>query len=137
MRRRQTGTSMPAAASNSVSPSSTMRPRSGASSPLIMLMMLVLPAPDGPNNAVAPPSLSKAARSTKSPSCFPTSTDNISRPMKPRGGAPRKPFRRQQRAKRNDDRDDDQLEGGGVAARHLRQRVIAAEMVCVSPGMLE
>ena len=59
MRRRQAGTSMRASASNSTSPSSAMRPRSGRISPAIMLMMLVLPAPEGPNSAVAPPAPSK------------------------------------------------------------------------------
>ena len=61
MRRRDTGTSMRAFESNSVSPSSTMRPRSGRVRPAIMEMMLVLPAPDGPNSAVQPPAASNAA----------------------------------------------------------------------------
>ena len=48
---------MRAALSNSISPSSSMRPRSGRSRPAIILIMLVLPAPEGPNKAVAPLSL--------------------------------------------------------------------------------
>ena len=124
MRRRQAGTSMRAALSNSTSSSSAMRPRSGLSSPAIMLMTLVLPAPDGPNSAVAPLSLANATSSANSPSCFSTWTDEHRQlPCKRCRRAPREPFRGDQRRKRDDDRNDHQLERGGVAARHLRERV--------------
>ena len=43
------------AESNSTVSSSTMRPRSGVTSPAIMLTSEVLPAPEGPNSAVTPP----------------------------------------------------------------------------------
>src|SRR5450755_3828049 len=120
---RQTGTSMRAASSNSTSPSSAMRPRSGLSSPAIMLTTVVLPAPDGPNKTVAPVSLANFAVTAKSPSFFSTSTANISNPVESRMSAAGEPFRRDQGGKRNDHGDDHQRERGGIAARHLRERV--------------
>ena len=94
------------------------------SRPAIMLTMLVLPAPDGPNSAVAPPSLANCALSENSPSCFSTSTDQHRHaPCKSRAGAAGEPFRRDQRGERNDDRDDRPAAARRVAARHLRQRV--------------
>src|SRR5690348_2960705 len=104
---------MRAARSNKVSPSSTMRPRSGSSRPAIMLIRLVLP----------PPAASKAASIAKSPNLFSTSTDSILRSVQPRGRPSRQPFRGHQRGERDDDGDYHQLERGGVAARHLRERV--------------
>ena len=77
MRRRQTAKSMRAASSNSTSPSSTMRPRSGRSNPAIMLTTVVLPAPDGPYRTVAPVSLANFAVTANSPSFFSTSTASI------------------------------------------------------------
>ena len=46
---------MPAAASKSTVLLSAMEPRSGLSRPAIIFTTLVLPEPDGPNRAVAPP----------------------------------------------------------------------------------
>src|ERR1035437_5002459 len=123
MRRRQTGTLMCAASSNRTSPSSTIRPRSGRNSPAIILMMLVLPAPDGPNNAVAPLSPANSAFKENSPSCFSTSTTNMSGPMQTRGSAPGEPFRRDQRGERNNHSNDHERERGAVATRHLRECV--------------
>ncbi len=54
--------------------SSVMRPRSGLSSPAIMLTSVVLPAPDAPNSAVTPPPVWKRAAIEKSPSRFSMST---------------------------------------------------------------
>src|SRR5450830_1228816 len=123
MRRRQAGRSMRAASSNRTSSSSTMRPRSGRSNPAIMLMMLVLPAPEGPNKTVAPLSLANRAFNENSPSFFSTSTTSMSGSVEPRGGAAGEPVRRDQRGQRDDHGDDHQLQRGGVAARHLRERV--------------
>src|SRR5450830_1219274 len=103
MRLHQAGTLMRAASSNKTSPSSTIRPRSGRNSPAIILMMLVLPAPDGPNNAVAPLSPENSAFKENSPSCFSTSTTSILSPMETRGGTPDKPIRRDQCSERDDD----------------------------------
>ena len=47
-----------------------MMPRSGRSSPAIMLISEVLPAPEAPNRPVTRPSLAKAASIENSPSCF-------------------------------------------------------------------
>ena len=54
-----------------------MTPRSGFSSPAIMLISDVLPAPDAPNRPVTRPSLVKEAESANSPSCFATSTRSM------------------------------------------------------------
>src|SRR5450759_2507583 len=123
MRRRQAGMLMRAVSSNRNSPSSTMRPWSGRNSPAIILMMLVLPAPEGPNKAVAPLSLANCAFKDNSPIFFSISTTSMSYPMQTRCRAPGEPFRRDQRGERNNHSDDYELQRGAVAARHLRERV--------------
>ena len=55
------------AESNSTLSSSAMRPRSGVTRPAIMLTIVVLPEPDGPNSAVTPPAVSNRAAMLKSP----------------------------------------------------------------------
>ena len=57
-----------------------MRPRSGDSSPAIMLTIEVLPEPEAPNSAVTPPWVSKAAAIEKSPRRFSTSSVSIYSP---------------------------------------------------------
>src|SRR5437763_2614699 len=114
---------MRAEESNSVSSSSTMRPRSGAINPAIMLMSVVLPAPEGPNRPATPLEILTRALIKKSPSRFSTSTASILFPMKPRAGAPRQPFRGNERRKRDEDRDQHKARRRGVSARRLGERV--------------
>src|SRR5438477_10232171 len=98
-----------------------MRPRSGLTSPAIMLTRLVLPEPDGPNRAVTRLSVSNRAAIANSPSCFSTSTlSTWSASVQPRAGASREPFGGDKRDKRNRDCDDDKPKRRRVAARHLR-----------------
>src|SRR5258706_10972582 len=123
MRRRCAGTSVRACESNNTMSSSAMRPRSGASRPAIMLTIVVLPAPDGPNRAVTPPEVSNCADSAKSPSCFSTETASILFTVEPRAGAARQPFGGNQRDQRDGDRHDDEAAGRRVAAGNLRERV--------------
>src|SRR5665213_1152580 len=123
MRRPAAGTSIRAAESNSVSPSSEILPRSGLSSPAIMLIRLVLPAPEGPNRTVAPLSLANSAFTENSPSFFSTSTVSILGPVQTRLRTAGEPFRRDQGGERNDDGDDHQRERSPVSARYLPQRV--------------
>src|SRR5450759_679551 len=123
MRLHQAGTLMRAASSNKTSPSSTIRPWSGRNSPAIILMMLVLPAPDGPNNAVALFSLSNCAFKENSPSLFSTSTTSMSGPVQARGSTPAEPFRRDQCGERDDHSNDHERERGAVTARHLSECV--------------
>src|SRR6185437_13162531 len=123
MRRRQAGTSMRASPSNRTSPSSAIRPRSGLSSPAIMLMTPVLPAPEGPNSTVAPLLLANDALSVKAPSFFSISTVSTSLSVQPRGGAARQPFRCDQRGERDDHGDDNKRKCRAIPARHLRERI--------------
>src|ERR1700724_2310033 len=101
MRRRCGGTLMRAAESNSTVSSIAMRPRSGATSPEIMLTSVVLPAPEGPNTAVTPLPVWKRARREKSPSRFSTSSASILFPVEAHAGAARKPLRGDQRGERD------------------------------------
>src|ERR1700730_12300932 len=91
------------AESNSTAASITIRPRSGATSPEIMLTSVGLPAPEGPNTAVTPSRVSKRALREKSPSRFSTSTASILFPVEAQAGAPRKPFGGDQRGQRHGD----------------------------------
>src|ERR1700686_1448511 len=54
MRRRSTGTAIPARVSVSTSSPSRMSPASGAESPEMMLTSVVLPLPERPNSAMIP-----------------------------------------------------------------------------------
>src|SRR5712691_107757 len=119
MSRRCAGTLTPALASNSTASPNRMRPRSGASSPAIMLTIEVLPEPEAPNSAVAPPAVSNAAAIEKSPRRFWTSTASILFPVKARSGAAREPFRDDQRRERDGDCDQDQPAGRGVPAGNV------------------
>src|SRR6185369_15965837 len=123
MRRRWAGTSVREALSNSTVAWSAIRPRSGVNRPPIMLTMEVLPAPDGPNSAVAPPPVSNFAAIGNSPSRFSTSTESISVSVITHAGAAGEPLRRDERRERDDDRDDDEASRSGIAAGDLRQRV--------------
>ena len=106
------------------SPSSTMRPRSGRTSPAIMLMMRVLPAPDGPNSAGdAAVALERARERKVAEPLFDVDGQHvIRRASARRRGAPSHSDS-DQRDQRNDDRDDDEPQRGRIAARHLRERV--------------
>src|SRR5437763_8066989 len=97
-----------------------MRPRSGISKPATILTIEVLPEPEGPNSAVTPSGASNFAAMLNAPSCFSTSTASISAPVQPRASAPRQPFGGDQRDERDDDRDNDQPRGGGIAAGNLQ-----------------
>src|SRR5689334_3693517 len=114
---------MPAAASNSTSSSSAMRPRSGLDKPAIIATIDVLPEPDGPNSAVMPRSPVNSASTLNSPSCFSIATLSMSDAMHARAGAPTEPFGNDKRAERDQNGDHDQSHRRGVAARHLRQRI--------------
>ena len=94
--------------SNSTVPSSAMRPRSGATSPAIMLTMVVLPAPDGPNKAVTPVDVSNFAVTEKSPKFLFASKTSMSVAPIAHAGAAREPFGDNQRGKRDHDGDDRQ-----------------------------
>src|SRR5690348_8031099 len=123
MRRRQAGTLMCAAASNTGSPSIRIWPPSGFIRPAIILVRLVLPAPEAPNRAVMPLSALKSAHRANSPNVFSMSTAIMSGPVDARRRASRQPFRRHERRNRDEDRHNDQMQGGGVAARRLGERV--------------
>src|SRR5436190_6074885 len=123
MRRRCAGTLVRVALSNKTVSSSAMRPRSGVTRPAIMLTIEVLPAPEGPYSAVAPPSVSNRAAIAKSPRRFSTSTKSISVSVIAHAGAPREPLRRNQRRERDHDGDDDKAGRGGIAVRDLREGV--------------
>src|SRR5262245_59679504 len=118
MRRRCAGTLILAAESNSTSSPIAMRPRSGVTSPAIMLTMDVLPEPEGPNSAVTPPSVSNFAATEKSPRRFSTSTSMLL-PVEPRTGAPREPFRHHERRERDHDGNDNEAQRGSIATGHL------------------
>src|SRR4030081_2033682 len=107
------------AESNSNVPLDETRPRSGVTRPATMLMIEVLPEPDGPNSAVTLPAASNFAATRKSPSCFSTSTLSMSAPVHPHAGTAREPFGADQRDQRDRDRDEYQPPGGGVAVRDL------------------
>src|ERR1043165_6028836 len=100
--------------SNSTVPLHTIRPRSGVTSPATMLMIAVLPEPDGPNSAVTPSAASNLAATLKAPSFFSTSTASMSLPVEARAGAAREPFGGDQRQERDHDRDRHQPRRGGV-----------------------
>src|SRR5918994_6396281 len=123
MRRRCAGRLIPAAESNSTVSSCKMRPRSGVTSPAIMLTSVVLPPPTGPNRAVIPLFPSKRTTSAKSPSRFSASTDNISFSVETRAGAPRQPFGGNQRRERDDNGDNDKPACGAFATRHLQEGI--------------
>src|SRR4051812_32052034 len=114
---------MPDAVSSSVSPSSVMEPLSGRNNPAIMVTIEVLPAPEWPNNAVTPPTLSKLASIVVAPNALRTSTRSISLSALSEHGATCKPFGREERGKCDQDGDHDQLQCREVAIRCLDQRV--------------
>ena len=70
--------------SNRVSPSRTMRPRSGCSIPAMHLRVMLLPLPEGPSRPSTPPSDSNRTWRKKPPRSFSMSTRRLT-------GAP--PFR--------------------------------------------
>ena len=74
MRRRSSGRCRPVPASATTSPSSTMRPRSGRSSPASSASRVDLPAPEAPNSAVvAAAGAAKAASTRNAPRASPAS----------------------------------------------------------------
>src|SRR5262245_65325454 len=119
MPRRCAGRLTPAPASNSTTSSNRMRPRSGVSSPAIMLTIEVLPEPEAPNSAVTPPWVANAAAIEKSPRRFSTSSASMLFPVVAHAGAAREPFRDDQRRQRDHDRHQHQAAGGGVAAGNV------------------
>src|SRR4029079_11989498 len=114
MRRRWAGTLMRAALSNSTLLSIAMRPRSGVSRPPIMLTSEVLPAPEGPNSAVAPAAVSNLTAIENSPNRFSTSTERLSVSVVTQAGAAGEPFRRDEGRQRDDDGDDDEPHRRGI-----------------------
>src|SRR5579883_1306051 len=114
---------MCSSASNTTVSPMLMQPRSGAINPAIMLASVVLPAPDGPNNAVAPLLLAKRARRKKSPSRFSTSRLSMLFPVETHAGAACQPFGRDQSDKRDRDRDHNQAQGRRIAVGRLRKGV--------------
>src|SRR5262245_27618200 len=104
--------------SNSTSSPSAMWPRSGLTSPALILTSDVLPAPDGPNSAVAP-SVSNAAASAKSPSFCSMSTESMLVPVYSCTRTSSEPFGYDQCNERNYDGNNDQFERLLVAARNV------------------
>ena len=99
-------------------------PRSGRSSPAIMLISDVLPAPDAPNSPVTRPSLANEASTENSPSCFETSTRSM---INSRAGAA--VARRANHSEAtsaavaDQNRHHDQPQRRGIAIRRLDQRI--------------
>ena len=123
-RRRCFGTKMPVSVSTKVRPSSTMRPRSGRTSPAIRLMVVDLREPDRPNRAVTPSSFSNSISRSNAPSFRAASTDHA-RPAMRRPSpsivagyesAEKRNFRSQERHRIIDDRAELRL----VIARQFR-----------------
>src|ERR1700674_3334496 len=78
MRRRSTGTAIPARVSVSTSSPSRMSPASGAESPEMMLTSVVLPLPERPNSAMMPGVGAANVASSENPGRFlTTETCNI------------------------------------------------------------
>src|SRR6476660_10036612 len=123
MRRLWAGILAPDALSNSTVSSSRIRPRSGVIRPAIMLTTDVLPAPEGPNKAVAPLCASKRAAREKSPSCFSTSTDSMSLSVETRASAAGEPFGGDERHQRDYDGDDNKPARGAFAAGYLHEGI--------------
>ena len=124
MRRRCAGTCSRAAVSSSVSPSIAMTPRSGRSSPAIMLISEVLPAPEAPNSPVTRACAGRTrlrARIRRAVLRRRRAASSV--PVQALGGAPREPFRGDQRRHRDDDRHHDQPQRRGVAVGRLDQRI--------------
>src|SRR5882724_5188106 len=108
------------AESNSNVPLDETRPRSGVTRPATMLMIEVLPEPDGPNSAVTPSAASNFAAMVKSANRFSTSTPSMSASVQPHAGAAREPFGADQGDQRDHDRDQHETPGRRIAARSLR-----------------
>src|ERR1700681_4414399 len=123
MRRRCGGRLMRSAESNSTVSSIAIRPRSGATSPEIMLISVVLPAPEGPDTAVTPLPVWKRALRTKSPSRFSTSTPSILFPVEAHAGAARQPFGGHQRGERDGDGHQHEASRRRIAIGHLGEGV--------------
>src|SRR5882724_7874436 len=104
-----------------------MRPRSGVTNPAIMLISVVLPAPEGPNRAVTPFAVAKRALTVNSPSRafnrFSTSTVSTLLSVKAHAGPACQPFGEHERHERNRDRDQHQASGGCIATGRLGEGV--------------
>src|SRR6266699_4345233 len=105
---------MRALESNSTISATAMRPRSGVTSPAIMLTTVVLPAPEGPNTAVTPFAVAKRVLTVNSPSRvedareravsrFSTSTVSMLLSVKAHAGPARQPFGKHERHERDRD----------------------------------
>src|SRR5262245_13027649 len=112
-------------ASKKTSSPTTTRPRSGVSRPAMALRTLVLPEPEAPNSAVTPASLSKRVASVKLPRRAPMSTDSRigASALEAAPRRPQQPLGQDERAEREQDRQDAQPPGLRVAPRHLCQAV--------------
>src|SRR3954471_18916769 len=110
---------MRALESNSTLSATAMWPRSGITSPAIMLTSVVLPAPDGPKRAVTPFAVAKRVLTVNSPRRFSTSTVSMLLSVKAHAGPPRQPFGEHERHERNRDRDQHQASGGRIATGGL------------------
>ena len=105
-------------------PSSTIRPRSGRSSPAIALITVVLPAPERPNSAVTPSPAVKRdleRRARRAGAARSTSSIRCREPSGPRGRA--SSSEASIAAKASADRDQGQAQGAGFAAGDLGEGV--------------
>src|SRR3954468_991362 len=100
-----------------------MRPRSGVTSPAIMLTSVLLPAPEGPNRAVTPLAVAKYALTVNSPRRFSTSTLSTLLSVKAHAGPAGQPFGEHERHQRNRDRDQHQASGRRIAAGGLCESI--------------
>src|SRR5436305_1583435 len=112
--------SIPAAASNSVSPSTRTCPASGSTSPATMLSTLVLPAPEGPNSTVSPASATIRQAISVPPSRLARSR---SKDMQPPARAPRDKLGGEQRAQREQHRDAGEAQHLPLATRQLQRGI--------------
>src|SRR5215510_5699219 len=114
---------MRALESNSTMSAMAMRPRSGVTSPAIMLTSVVLPEPEGPNTAVTPFAVAKRALRVNSPRLFSTSTLSKLFSVKAHASPARQPLGDDERHQRECDRDEDQASSACIATGNLGERV--------------
>src|SRR4029077_7343697 len=119
MRRRSPGTEMPRRASVSSSPSRLTAPASGASSPEITLVRVLLPLPERPKSAMAPGVGAVKVASRRNPaSCFSTDTSSTSA-AEITAHAPHEQLRREQPEQAEREGQDGEPQRERVSARGL------------------